>query len=401
MRIDNNLLLFERAARACGALLAVGLAVGLAPAAFAQHAGHGAAGALVTPLPSLSMGAVAPALPAAAAATAQANQVVVYGGQAPADDGVSVAPWGGGNIVSTASQVYMPGGHSLQIVTKGPYQGGQITFATPVPLGNLPAEKNRYFQLVVQVTDAPGKGEFGGTDQDQDQDMGGPAVYVPRATGGARFQLAQTTFNFGGGMRQGGPPPGFRPPPGASPYQPQPQPGQQPEEENPGLPIKKLHLIFQLSDGSMADVMRPVPQTDTSGWIRVAVPLSVLPFPASSAADANLKSLIVAGDAPATIYVGEIRMLNDDTPITAIPPDDQDVAAGDEVTFSESADGGASSLRYTWDFDTKGGFVAQDEGQTVTHTYSKAGDYKVTLMVSDLDGIKKPAMVTCTVHVED
>jgi hypothetical protein len=109
----------------------------------------------------------------------------------------------------------------------------------------------------------------------------------------------------------------------------------------------------------------------------------------------------VAGDAPATIYIGEIHLLDDNTPITAIPPDEQDVAAGDEVSFSETGDGGASSLKYTWDFDTKGAFVPEADGQTVSHVYRKSGDYKVTLQVSDLDGIKKPAIVTTVVHVED
>lgn len=409
MWIDKAVFLKSTRATAQGlviALVVCGLCLALSASARAQ-ARHHAGDALISPLPSLTVSAV----PAPSASLAGANQQVVYAGAAASDAGINVSAWGGGDISAAANQVYLSGGHSLKVVTKGPYQGGKITFASPVALGNLSSEKNRYFQLVIQVQPAPGQSEFGNSDQQDTADMGGPAVYH---SGSARFQLVQAHPGGAGGMY--GPPGGFGPgrygPPGGfgpGGYGPPGgyRPGQSPQnqqdqgEENPGLPIKKMHLIFQLADGTQADVMRPVPQTDTTGWIKVAVPLSALPFPASSVSDAQLKSLIVAGDAPATIYIGEIRLLDDNTPITAIPPDEQDVAAGDEVTFTEAGDGGASSLKYTWDFDTKGSFVPQADGQTVSHVYGKAGDYKVTLVVSDLDGIKKPAIVTTVVHVED
>ena len=58
-------------------------------------------------------------------------------------------------------------------------------------------------------------------------------------------------------------------------------------------------------------------------------------------------------------------------------------------------------LYFQWDFDTKDAFVPQSEGPRATHTYAAAGAYTVTLVVSDVDGIKAPATVTTTVHVEE
>jgi hypothetical protein len=385
--------------------LATALIALMAASAQAQTTHHAAASKSgshsLPPLP-------APARPAAP--VTGTNQQVIYGGQSPDDGGITVAAWGGGTVAATADQAYMQG-HSLKIVTKGPYQGGQILFANPVALGNVSEEKNRYLQLVISVAPAPGNEEFGGQNNDQMTDAGPAAYWGQSGPQAPRFQLVQAPGAYPPGFRPGGMPPGYGGgppmgypgpggfgPPGAVPNQ---QPGQDQEDQDTGLPIKQLHLILQLANGSQTDVMRPVPQDNSTGWIRVALPLSALSFPGGSSGNAQLKSMVVAGDLPATIYVGEIRLIDDNTPITAIPPDEQDVAANDEVQFQGSGDGGASSLKYTWDFNTKGSFVPDAEGQSVTHQYPKSGDYKVTLMVSDLDGIKKPATVTTTVHVEE
>jgi hypothetical protein len=171
-------------------------------------------------------------------------------------------------------------------------------------------------------------------------------------------------------------------------------------EASSGVAITALHLTFQLADGTQSDVLRTLPESDAT-WVHMAIPLSALPFPSTATDNAQLKGLIVAADGPATLYLGEIRLIDDNTPITVSPLDEQDVATGDVVTLQGDGDGGASALKYSWDFDTQGTFVDHAEGQTVTHRYTKPGDYKVTLTVSDLDGIKKQAVMTTTMRVED
>src|SRR5205085_393259 len=79
----------------------------------------------------------------------------------------------------------------------------------------------------------------------------------------------------------------------------------------------------------------------------------VLTLPAKKLADAKsfngqLKELQIFGDAPAYLYLGEIRAIRDETPITVEPPDDRTVAVNDTVTFMAHAEGGQSLLQYEW-----------------------------------------------------
>ena len=76
------------------------------------------------------------------------------------------------------------------------------------------------------------------------------------------------------------------------------------------------------------------------------------------------------------------------------------MSAASPVVFHGTGDGGASALRYTWNFGASGTTAEEAEGQTVQTQYDTAGDYTVTLTVSDLDGIKKPATSTLAVHVQ-
>lgn len=165
--------------------------------------------------------------------------------------------------------------------------------------------------------------------------------------------------------------------------------------------VNYLHLVFTLDSGVQADVMRPVPElTDPDAWVTVSIPISRLPFSADQLQNASLKMLSIGTDKPAILYIGEIAIVSDTTPISCDAGGDQDVAASDEVTFEGDGLGGVSTLKFEWDFDTKGPFVAQSDGQIVTYKYTKSGDYTVTLRVSDLDGIKEPATAKTTVTVE-
>ncbi len=67
--------------------------------------------------------------------------------------------------------------------------------------------------------------------------------------------------------------------------------------------------------------------------------------------------------------------------------DDQTAAAGSAVSFN----GGASSddkgiASYSWDFDASNGITSEATGVTATYTYGTAGNYVVTLTVTDTNG---------------
>ncbi|MCL7413492.1 MAG: PKD domain-containing protein, partial [ANME-2 cluster archaeon] len=87
------------------------------------------------------------------------------------------------------------------------------------------------------------------------------------------------------------------------------------------------------------------------------------------------------------------------TPIAVAGPD-QNVNKNTVVHF----DGSGSSddvgiVRYSWDFDAKGGITSDATGATSTHTYNNPGTYTVTLNVSDSDG--KYATDTLIITVKD
>lgn len=172
--------------------------------------------------------------------------------------------------------------------------------------------------------------------------------------------------------------------------------------------IKTIRLLFTLADGRQADILRPIPTADKGAdWIDLDVPLSVLKFSGKAAPDAApgmlLKSVTAGGDIFGEFYVGRIRLLDDSAPIAnASAGPEQNVRQGQLVGLHGSADGGASMLKYTWNFGTTAGQEQQAEGQDVATQFPQAQgnkDYTVTLTVSDLDGIKKPVTATTVIHV--
>ena len=171
----------------------------------------------------------------------------------------------------------------------------------------------------------------------------------------------------------------------------------------PPLPINDLHIILQFSDGDQVEMLRPVIANvgDDVNWLRASIPLAAIPVDSAESDDAHLTEMYVGSDAPATIAIGEIRTVTDATPLTADAGSAQTVPTNTEVTFVGEGEGGASMLKYDWNFDSPNNFASEAQGNRVTHTFTKAGDYVITLRVTDVDGLKPSATSTVTVHVND
>jgi len=127
--------------------------------------------------------------------------------------------------------------------------------------------------------------------------------------------------------------------------------------------------------------------------------------PATGAA-AELKSIGVFGDKFGQLYIGEINTLVDNTEISIGPLNDQILFAQQPATFVGSAEGGASTLKYSWDFNADDGIQEDAVGRVVTHTFPRSGSngekkYIITLTVSDVDGLKKPVSTTLETTVSD
>lgn len=330
-----------------------------------------------------------PAAPAPEAipAAAKPGDTMIYDGNSTEASGISLAAWGGGEAADTTT-VAFANANSIKVTTIDAYQGAKITFEKPISLGDI-TDKTRYLAFTLRQSskaspappptydansgnggfDAPDPGAFPG------QDPGMPPGADPTMPGGA----------FPGQQQ-----PGFGPQFGPS--------------ADIVTPIRTIHLVLTLANGSTADLMRSLPQTaDSQGninqWISFAVPVSVLGFTAADAAS-PLQSVTIAGDEYAVLYIGQIKLTHDSTPITCFAGDEQSVAVNQPVTLQGNASGGLSALHFAWDLQTKDQFIEQASGPSVVTAYTKPGDYKVTLTVSDIDGIKQPATSTTVVHVQ-
>ncbi|MDQ2687908.1 MAG: PKD domain-containing protein [Armatimonadota bacterium] len=336
-----------------GRLFSAALCLGLSAAVFAAPRKTPAKPAHVAPMPVTT-----PKAPSAAPAP---GDVVVYNGADAATAGLTLAAWGGGSVQDSAD-ISFAKGHSLKATTLGPYQGARITFNTPLDVGSLD-DKARMFQITLRLTKADRTFPPSPTD---DNGNGFPDQGGPGDEGG-----------FGGPFGNAGPAPASL------------------------STLKTVHFLFTLANGAQADILRPMPIADSGGaeqWVNLAVPLVALRF--SPAADGSpLQSVSIAGDDFAVFYIGQIKLIHDVAPITCYAGDRQDIMPRQPVALHGSADGGASSLQYAWDFDDKDGVTAQAYGPDVTTQYLTSGDYKVTLTVSDIDGLKKPATATTIIHV--
>ena len=130
------------------------------------------------------------------------------------------------------------------------------------------------------------------------------------------------------------------------------------------MAIGGLHVLYEFADGSRSETLRPISVTlgEDINWLRASIPLSAIPSPPSGSA--QLAKLYIGADVPATLNIGEIRLITDTTPITADAGTDKTVPLNTQVTLVGTGEGGASSLKYEWNFDTPNAqpFVPEAEG---------------------------------------
>lgn len=364
-------------------------------------------------------------------AVAQPGEALLYNGEALPQSGLTLAKWGSGDAQDT-TEVALSNSHALKVTTQGLYQGAKVVFNTPAALGAAAGGKTRYLQMTIRFAQTtlkynpntfPGRpggsgsggsgpGGLGRLPQGQSPgsryaaDAGGGRMHSGVYIGGGSVLLTQGRgrgrggFGSGGGSGPGG---GFNPGGGFGPGGPA-------DGSSAGLPVSALRVVVTLANGAQADILRPLPEPNEADggvggaeWINVGIPLSALKF-TGSAADAPLKSLTIGGDGYAIFYIGQIKALDDDTPITAFAGDTQSVAAGDRVMLHATGSGGASTLKFSWDFDSSNGIQEDAVGQNISTQYFKGGadkTYTVTLTVSDVDGIKAPVTSTTTIKVAE
>jgi N-acetylmuramoyl-L-alanine amidase/PKD repeat protein len=89
--------------------------------------------------------------------------------------------------------------------------------------------------------------------------------------------------------------------------------------------------------------------------------------------------------------------------VTANAGDDSSVEVGEEITFDASvstlsSDTEETTITYSWDFSGDGSYADAIETATITHIFTEAGIYKVSLKVIAFEDIEATDTVTITVE---
>jgi hypothetical protein len=327
------------------------------------------------------------------------SSTTIYGGSPVASGApINVVNWGGGTGSNTSGGAYTSSGNAIKIDTGGMYQGATIVFSPPLALGDLKADKTKYLQFIYTVNGNPKYGGVSASGSSHFSPISSllhDAQYAPAPRPMFPGQMPGGTAMPGMGRAPGpgGPRPGGT---GAAPT----GPTAIVPDALPSLPIAEMHFVFQFSDGSKAEMLRPVSAgSEDINWLRLSIPFVAIPASASAASTGTITQISIGSDSPAEIVIGEIRSIVNVTPISAFAGQDETLTAGTSFALQATADGGASTLQYDWDFDAVPPFVSEASGQQITHTYKSAGNYPVTLQVSDIDGLKAPTTSTVTIHV--
>ncbi len=305
-----------------------------------------------------------------APAMAQVAPTMLY---APArsikDQKISLQGWGSGTIVEN-DQVAFQGTTSLRVSSRNFFQGGTMTLGDPKDLAKKYDDKANLLQFTFFLEDA---GWVYGVNDRSGGKFGNESVKHAGPGAGGAIQE-----HSGGGSTEK-----FE---HAVPFKPK---------------IKEVRLIVTTTDDKKSEIYVPIKSSQTMGneWRRIAVPLQAIS--GFDRTNKIVKDISISSDTFATIYVGSIGVITDQTPITGSIQNltSLNLALGDEVPLTADGDGGTSVLVYSWDFDDRDGIQVDAEGQSVKHKFRKAGKFKVTLTISDLYGLKKPYVTSFPVTV--
>lgn len=271
----------------------------------------------------------------AAAAFAQAPvSFSIFRGDA---GNIKLGSWGSGRAEAVKENVLI-GDEAIRVTTMGLYQGARLDFSNPVDLTAAFANPKAYLRMQVRFV---GNSAFGNSDPND--------PFVQRVL---------------------------------------------------VSPFDRMRFLLTMADGTQYELIRPVslpPTEDPDAYVPISFPVSAIlkkgdagNRPAPAGDGAKIKSLGIFGDKYQQFQIGEINVVTDDTSIDVADLEEQIAYTGDELTFAANANGGASTLKYSWDFDDRDGIQEDATGRVVTHVFRNPGKVKVTLTVSDVDGIKQP-----------
>jgi hypothetical protein len=344
-------------------------------------------------------------LSAGIAATAARGQddaklsMVLFRGDA---SNLALNSWGSGNMESTKEAV-LEGNVGLKVTTHVMYQGGRLDLRNPIDL--TPALTNSKAYLRIMVRFIGGHSSSGGGFGGGRFGSGGNSGDGPGRPPGSGGSGSSGGFSGAPGGGFSGAPGGFGGAPGF---------GGGGGSSDGSVPFKNMRFLMTMVDGTQVELVRPVelpPMDDQNAWVPMTVPFATiakkLGSKVPSGDGAKLKSLAFFGDKFGQFYIGEINVVGDETEISIASLDDQIFFAQQPTIFVGNAEGGSSSLKYSWDFDASDGIQEDATGRVVQYTFPRSGaeggqrKYTITLTVKDVDGLKKEARTTLEADVSD
>lgn len=355
-----------------------------------------------------SMAAVAAAV--AALGFGQDAKVLYQPGRTIKDQNITVKSWGSGTISETDEVAY-EGTHSIRISTRNFFQGGVIQLGEPVDLSASFGDSSNLLRVAIRTLDggSVGGGRPGGFPGGRPGGFpgGGRPGGAPGGPGG---------FPGGPGGLPGGPggfpggPGGFAGGQAGGPGGPGGFPGGMAGAQGTASQLQMVRYVITTTDGKKSEAYVPIATggTSTTGWRAVAIPLKAIR--GFDKTNKQVKAISVSGDATTTFFVGDIRVVSDTTPIRGrllvqsqtrgwTEVTDLNLGLGDEISFGATGEGGASVLKYSWDFDAADGLQEDAIGSIAKRRFRKPGTFTITLTVVDEFGLKEPYRATLQVKV--
>ncbi len=286
-----------------------------------------------------------------------AREVLLYRGDPLDVAGIEVSAWGDGSA-RESQEPGITGTRSIEFNTTGLFSGAFLTWRNPVEIAD-PSTISRFDYLVLRL---------------RFNQMTRLGIEEPNLAPNTRGEFRSLPVDFYGNVFG---------------------------EDLPMVPrVRRVRVILHSADGRIVSHTVPVVHkaTDEEGWFAVALPLAGFGLTAQSNGF-PLRRMAISADFPDKIWIGDIRVSTDDSPIYVESLDDQDVGTQDIIVLVGSAEAGVTSLIYSWDFDDKDGIQDDARGRVVQVVYRRTGTYTVTLTVRDPDGIKQPASTKAEIVV--
>ncbi|MCH7944434.1 MAG: hypothetical protein IIC73_00225 [Armatimonadetes bacterium] len=276
------------------------------------------------------------------------------------DQHITLKYWGSGTVAESDQLAY-DGTTSIRISSRNFFQGGIIIFEKPIDLSLATKDRANMFLLTVQ---SPGSG----------------TTFSPRSEGPSLLGSGGATGAVAG-EGQGASSRGYE-----------------------DVTLRKVRCVITTTDNMKSEVYIDLTSAlpNTRGWKQVGIPL--VSIPGFDRTNKTIKSLAFSGDTFGTFYIGEIKIVNDTTPLYVEPNvRELNLALGDEYILVAYGSGGSTMLRYTWDFNDADndadGVQVDAEGMVVKRKFRKDGYYTITLTVHDVFGLKKSYSTTIKVVV--